>query len=75
MEQEIEPNREVAKISEIPTGKVDAELEAKHGDNKVARQGRASEFVEGFEMPVSEHHERSEIEKRTGSIERWWNDL
>lgn len=40
---------------ELPTEKGDVELEAKHGTNEVTDQGRASGFVEVFEMPGHEH--------------------
>lgn len=36
---------------ELPTEKGDVELEAKHGTNEAAGQGRASGFVEVFEIP------------------------
>lgn len=41
---------------ELPTEKGDVELEAKHGTNEAAGQGRASGFVEVFEMSGHDHN-------------------
>jgi len=51
---------ENAQIAELPAEKADAELEAKHGDSEMVGQGRASGFIEAFEMPAGDVGEINE---------------
>lgn len=50
---------------ELPKEKGDVELEAKHGMHEAAGQGRASGFVEVFEMPGHDH-ETLEVREEDG---------